>query len=69
MSYTDVFLNEDACHANDGSDSEEESVNLEMDLNNTAPASAACPPIQLEATQNLREQLDGPLFNKLFNYL
>ena len=69
MSYTDVFLDEDARHANDSSDSEEESGIPEMDLNDTAPASAACPPIQLEATQSLREQLDGPLFNKVTNVL
>ena len=69
MSYADVFLDEDARHADDSSDSEEESMNPEMDLNDTVPASAACPPIQLEATRSLREQLDGPLFNKITNVL
>ena len=69
MSYTDVFLDEDARHADDSSDSEEETGNPEMALIKTAPASAACPPIQLEATQSLQEHLDGPLFNKITNVL
>lgn len=40
-----------------------------MDVIDTTPASAACPPIQLEATQSLQEQLDGPLLNKVTNVL
>jgi hypothetical protein len=69
MSYTNIFLNEDACYATDSSDSEEESGNLEMDINDAVPISVACPPIQLEATQSLREQLDGPFINKVTNVL
>lgn len=69
MSYTDIFLDEDARHADDSSDSEEESGNPEMDINDTAPPPPACPPIQLGATRSLREQLDGPLLHKVTNVL
>jgi len=67
LNYADTFLDEDACHAHDSSDSEEE-WNPEMDIDDVIPA-VNPPPIQVEATRSLCKQLDGPLLEKITNVL
>ena len=67
LNYADTFLDEDACHANDSSDSKD-NWNPEMDIDDLMPVLDPRP-IQVEATWSLREQLDGPLLEKVTNVL
>ena len=67
LNYADTFLDEDAHHADDSSDSEDY-WNPEMDVDDLMHVLNPCP-IQVEATQSLHEQLDGPLLGKVTNVL
>lgn len=67
LNYADTFLDEDARRADDSSDSEDD-WNPEMDIDDLMPVLDPRP-IQVEATRSLREQLDGPLLEKVTNVL
>ena len=64
LNYADTFLDEDAHRTDDSSDSKDD-WNPEMDTDPVLDPR----PIQVEATQSLHEQLDGPLLENVMNVL